>query len=183
MPIYTRQGDEGDTAHFGGRTVRKSDISCEAIGTLDELCACLGWCRTEAVAARATQLADTLERLQSHVMMVGAMFSAGEGRSTVSLGASEVTAMELQIDDAWKQAGPLKHFILPGGCELASRLHVARTLCRRAERRLVSAGDSGYPLGPEVLTCINRMSDLLFALARLANRIAGSQEVIWAPRE
>jgi cob(I)alamin adenosyltransferase len=183
MAIYTKTGDDGFTQWPGGRRFRKNEPPLEALGCLDELNAHLGWCLQAAARTDAAQreIADALAPLQSELLTIGATLVAqgAEDRPASRLGESAVTRMEKQIDSAWAKTGELTHFILPGGCELACRLHVARTVCRRAERAMVALAEKGAPPPAPVLGYLNRLSDLLFALARLANRNAGVSETTW----
>lgn len=171
--IYTRQGDGGSTRRADGQEVRKCDSCVEAMGAIDELSAFIGSClaATDGCAAIERPLAPTQQRL----FEVGAILAAGgtDKQGGVALAPDCVAALERAIDDATGQLPALEQFIAPGGSELAARLHVARTVCRRAERRVVAAADGGANVPPTVLEFLNRLSDLLFTLARLANKLAG----------
>jgi cob(I)alamin adenosyltransferase len=181
MKLYTKSGDEGDTTGAGGQRIHKSGPFCEAVGTLDELDANLGLCAAAAEAAGQTDLAQTLRPLQRELLAVGAVLAAAGGEAPgVTLDESAVTRMEGQIDAVCEALPEQTHFILPGGCELAARLHVARTVCRRAERRIVALADSGAPVPPAVLHYLNRLGDYLFALGRQANRTAGIEDEMWS---
>ena len=184
MTIYTRKGDKGFTHRPDGQAVRKSEAFCQALGTIDELNSVVGWCIQSAAQAGAEDVRAALQDVQRELMASGALLAAAgtTARPNVALDPASVDRMEHQIDAAWARAGDLTHFILPGGCELACRLHVARTVCRRAERCVVAAVDSGVPSDPLVLRHLNRLSDLLFALARLANHLAGQDEQLWPGR-
>ncbi len=175
MRIYTRSGDAGETGLFGGRRVRKDDLRIEAGGAVDELNAHIGVCR-----ARTTGEVDDglLGGLQADLLLVGADLAAPEGAPRV--GPAQLAALEAAIDACSARLPPLRNFILPGGSDLAAALHVARTVARRAERRCVAlAAAASVP--PHVLAYLNRLSDLLFVLARQANRAAGSAEEAWIP--
>jgi cob(I)alamin adenosyltransferase len=175
MTIYTRSGDDGETARLDGQTVRKSDARVEAVGTLDELNAHLGWC----IAAGGNEaISEMLRPVQEELMCVSSMLSGGAD-SDASLTPDAAPRLEEQIDAAWAKLPPLEHFVMPGGTELAARLHVARTVCRRAERRAVAAMDDGLSGCGEALRYLNRLSDLLFSLARQANVDAGAEERLW----
>ena len=171
--IYTRHGDAGSTRRRDGREVRKHDGLLAAIGTLDELSSSIGLCL--AAAGDGEQIAATLATVQQELFAACAMIGAGGAGSPgdVALGPASVDGLERAIDAASKQLPKLTGFIVPGGCELAARLHVARTVCRRAERRVVAAADEGAAVPPVVLQYLNRLSDWLFTLARLANKLAG----------
>jgi cob(I)alamin adenosyltransferase len=185
MALYTKTGDGGFTQWPDGQRLRKSDPRLEAIGCLDELNAHLGLCVQAAGAgeARAVQreVADALSPLQAELLALGAMLvvEKAHSRSVPWLEEAAVSRMEGQIDFAWAKAGQLKRFIVPGGCELACRLQVARTVCRRAERAVVALADSGGQVPALVFQYLNRLGDLLFAMARLANRNAGISETTW----
>jgi len=188
MPVYTGKGDEGDTSGADGVPVRKTDLRVKALGGVDELNAHIGLCVQAAsagplpdVAGPLADIVEALETVQRELFVMGAMLAVlTPGREAkVALDGAAVDRMERQIDQAWAKAGDLTHFILPGGCELACRLHVARTVCRRAERGVVVAADAGNAIPAVVLKHLNRLSDLLFALARLANHEAGQTEKQW----
>ena len=184
MKIYTRIGDEGDTARPGGEKVRKSDAICHALGGIDEINAVLGWCIAESQASGAIAVLDALRPLQGELLSLGAIVAAAgiAGPPPTELRQDSITRMERQIDEAMGQLPPLTHFIVPGGGELSCRLHIARTVCRRAERAIVQVADEGLAIDAVALKCINRLSDLLFALARLAAHLTGQAETVWAPR-
>jgi len=171
--IYTRGGDDGQTSLGDGSRTSKLDPRVAAYGTVDELNAALGL----ALAAVSAELAPLLERIQNELFDVGADLSVPrevEGRLRVA--QAQVDALEAACDE-WNAGLPeLKSFVLPGGTEAAARLHVARAICRRAERDALAAGASR----PAVIY-LNRLSDLLFILARAAN--AGSDEPLWRPGE
>lgn len=192
MKIYTRKGDKGFTRRPGGRKLHKNDAFFQALGSIDELNACVGWCLAEAQAAKAHEVCDVLVPIQAELLTLGAMLAAvGSAPLPVAIPDAAVTRMEKQIDHAMGQLPPLTHFILPGGGELSCRLHLARTLCRRAERAAVQAldevpgpGDAAPAptLPAPALKYINRLSDLLFALARLAAHVTGHSETLWVPK-
>jgi cob(I)alamin adenosyltransferase len=183
--IYTRSGDSGDTGLFGGQRVRKDDVRVEAYGTVDELNALLG------VAVSVSQdpdLARLLTHIQHDLFSLGADLatpeSAGEkhGRAVVSrVDDGAATRLEHEIDRLESELAPLNRFILPGGSPLAAQLHLARTVCRRAERRCVRVLDS-ETVNPNIVRYLNRLSDLLFVMARAANARAGVQDIPWLVR-
>ncbi len=183
MSIYTKSGDEGNTYRPGGEKIRKSDALCEAMGSIDELNSHIGLCIQGADAAKQDYIKDALAPLQCELLTVGAIFaSAGTGvNPNVRLYETAVERIEKQIDSICGKLPKLTHFILPDGCELACRLQIARTVCRRAERRVVSSKDAGLDVAGELLTYINRLGDLLFALARLANHETGYEDDLWRP--
>lgn len=181
MKIYTRTGDDGGTALFGGGRVRKHDPRVEAYGTVDELNAVVGWA--------LTQVADPVVRtrlglVQHDLFTLGSELAtppAADGRrrpETPPLPVERIASMERWMDGADEELSPLRAFILPGGSDGAAALHVARTVCRRAERAVVALAEAG-PVDAEVVTYLNRLSDLLFTFARVENLRAGRPDVEW----
>ncbi len=180
MRIYTRTGDQGETSLRGGERVRKNLLRVEAYGAIDELNACLG---LACVALADAETADLLVQIQRDLFALGAQVADARGGETVppekmAFPQANVTALERAIDRAETTLPPLKSFLLQGGCEAGARLHLARTVCRRAERRLVTLAEQ-EPVSPVFLAYLNRLSDLLFVLARLANHRAGQAEIPW----
>jgi cob(I)alamin adenosyltransferase len=177
--VYIKVGDEGFTFRPGGQRVPKSDPAVEAVGTIDELNAHLGLCL--AGAGELAPVREAIAPVQSGLLTVGALLAAAgtQERPSVNLDETAVAGMERQIDRMTAKLPELTHFILPAGCELACRLHVARTVCRRAERRAVALAEAGAPVPPEVLRYLNRLSDLLFTAARCADQAAGQADVVW----
>jgi cob(I)alamin adenosyltransferase len=167
--IYTRGGDAGETSLGDGSRVAKTDRRIEAIGDVDELNSALGW----ALAARADV---TLERVQNELFDLGADLSVpyveDDGRLRVT--QEQIDRLEDACDDANEQLEPLKSFVLPGGNEAAARLFLARAVCRRAERRVLAVEE----VNPLVTIYLNRVSDLIFILARAANQ---GEEILWKP--
>ena len=185
MKIYTRKGDGGVTGLFGGGRVPKAHVRVEAYGDVDELNAALGM----AVSAVADEeIRAWLSRIQHDLFSLGASLAApgaedGSARpSTPLLPTARVREMEDWIDAASAETPPLRNFILPGGTEGAAALHMSRTICRRAERAVVrlTLQEAADPL---VLKYLNRLSDLLFALARLENHRAGVADLLWEKEE
>ena len=171
--IYTRGGDEGET-HLGDRSrVPKTDPLVEAYGAVDELNSVLGWARVAAAA-------PALERVQNELFDLGADLSVpyAEGDGKLRIAQELVARLEADCDAANEPLAPLKSFVLPGGSETAARLHVARAVCRRVERDVLRAS-AERPVNPVALRYLNRLSDLLFVLARAAN--AGGTEPLWRP--
>ena len=181
MKIYTRTGDAGQTGLFGGARVEKDDPRVEAYGTVDELNASIG-------VARATKLdpfaEGVLAQTQVDLFTLGAELACVPGKENklgmALLDADDAARLEHAIDDAEKELPPLKTFVLPGGSPQAAALHLARTVCRRAERAVLSMDDTDPR--DHVVIYLNRLSDLLFTLARHANLKAGVEDVPWAPR-
>ena len=181
MKIYTRRGDGGETGLFGGGRVRKDDARVEAYGSVDELAAALGVAR---VHVAATETADRLGRVQDDLFAIGAHLATPPARSgrrapvLPGLPARRVEEMEGWIDAATSALPPLRNFVLPGGTPGASHLHAARAVCRRAERRVVSLAGEGE-LDAGIVRYLNRLSDYLFAAARLENHRAGRGDIEW----
>jgi len=177
MSIYTGFGDQGDTCGPGGQTVRKTHPAVQAVGALDELSAQVGWCLA-GVGGLADELAAALGDVQSALLAMGAVL-ANPSRAGLWAGKSLPRELEKRIDAVSAALPPLHHFLLAGGCELACRLHVARTVCRRAELALVAAADASVALPEAALVYLNRLGDLLFVLARRANQAAGIGDACW----
>ncbi len=183
MKIYTKTGDSGETALFGGGRVRKDAWRVDAYGEVDELNAAIGAARAARLAAENEAVAS---RIQDELFTVGAVLATPPGTKAAdhvgAVGLDWVAAMEQAIDRIDAQVPRLAQFVLPGGSSGAAALHLARCVCRRAERRTVAlAGRENVP--DEVLRYLNRLSDLLFMMARLENVKAGTAEVPWnAPK-
>jgi cob(I)alamin adenosyltransferase len=188
--IYTRAGDGGLTRLVGGQKVSKDSPRIEAYGTVDELSACLGLARTalgEAGAPEgAAELGEVLRRVQNELFNLGsdlATLPADRHPQQPVIEQRHVDALEGEID-AWNEHLPeLRSFILPGGGRVASFLHLARTVCRRAERLVVAMGAAGEPTGQHVLAYLNRLSDALFVMSRHASRLYGEPEPLWEPEK
>jgi cob(I)alamin adenosyltransferase len=182
MKIYTRTGDDGRTALFGGTRVPKASQRIFAYGEVDELNSFLGWC---AVAADEG-FSARLEREQALLFVLGSHLATpadAEEKTRAMLPAWPEDAfrvLEGEIDAAEEGLEPLRNFILPGGSELAARLHLARTVCRRAER-MVAALAADDAVDPQHIAYLNRLSDWLFVMARAANARAGERDVPWRP--
>lgn len=179
MKLYTGKGDAGETSLADGARVPKDHARVRACGELDELSAVLGWCR--AAAGGAANLAG-IHAIQHELFALGAELalpgsSVGEGGSP-GITRDDCRRLEAWIDEATARLEPLREFVLPGGTEPACRLHVARTCCRRAERSVVVLARSDG-VRPDVLVYLNRLSDLLFAWARMANYQVGEPDVTW----
>ena len=176
--IYTKTGDTGDTALFGGGRVGKEDERVEAYGQVDELNSVLGVARAEGLGEM-----DALAlELQNQLFTVGSVLATPQGSKAAQaipkLSPDWVPAMERAIDAFDAEIPPLSQFILPGGTKAAAALHHARTVCRRTERRVVPLMRAGK-IGADAITYLNRLSDLLFTMARVANHRAGVQDVPW----
>lgn len=186
--IYTRRGDAGDTGLFGGGRVPKDHRRVEAYGAVDELSAVLG---VAIASLRDPDIEEGLRSVQEDLFALGAHLatpptaSGDVHPSLPPLPSSRVEALESWIDRSEDALTPLRAFILPGGSPGGAALHLARTVCRRAERRVVTLAKGGEGAGdvdPDIVVYLNRLSDLLFVLARLANHRAGAAEVQWRPR-
>ncbi len=179
MKIYTKTGDAGETGLFGGPRVRKDDLRIEAYGTVDELNAFLGLARCEPLP---TEIAATIERVQHELFAVGAELATPDpGKHGTSLiQETHIAALEREIDALETKLPPLTQFILPGGNRGASLLHVARAVCRRAERHLVTLTSSADAnISQRMVKYLNRLGDYLFVAARAANCLAGVPEFPW----
>jgi cob(I)alamin adenosyltransferase len=179
MKIYTKTGDRGETGLFGGPRVRKDSARIEAYGTIDELNAVVGLSRCEPLPADIDQL---LARIQSQLFDVGAELATPDpGRHGIDvIGAAQIGELEQAIDRHEVTLPPLKQFILPGGSRGAAALHVARTVCRRAERQVVAlANAADETISSDLIVYLNRLSDLLFVLARAVNAVKGQADVPW----
>ena len=182
--IYTRTGDSGETSLFGGKRVGKGDGRLEAYGTLDELNAFLGWFESRTPH---DDLGGLVRRVQPVLFDLGAHLAtppeSEKARAILPrLDPEAVRELEAAIDRLEGELEPLRTFILPGGTEDGALLHVARTVCRRAERAVVRSDGTGRdPLDPVGLAFLNRLSDLLFVMARVVNRRDGRPETPWEP--
>lgn len=180
MRIYTRTGDTGQTGLFGGARVSKANARIAAYGEVDELNSVLGWCAVVGMG-------EALAREQSLLFTAGSWLATPPGAADArkhlpAWPDGAVTTLEREIDGWDTTLPPLKTFIIPGGTELASRLHVARTVCRRAERAVVAlAADAAQEVDPRLLVYLNRLSDWLFTAARAANAAAGRADAPWRP--
>jgi cob(I)alamin adenosyltransferase len=179
MKIYTKTGDRGETGLFGGARVSKASLRVEVYGELDELNSVIGLVRTERFDDAVDAL---LARVQSRLFDLGAeLATAPDTKVPLGIplvGDDEVEVLERAIDQAETELPPLKTFVLPGGTRAAGYLHLARTVCRRAERKLVLLATND-PVREVCIHYVNRLSDALFVLARLANHRAGTADVPW----
>jgi cob(I)alamin adenosyltransferase len=181
MKIYTKTGDTGETGLFGGGRVAKDDLRVEAYGDVDELNAVLGMARSIEMMPR---IDEVLVPIQRDLFAIGALLATPDREKMAQhldkarIDEGRIAELERAIDDGEQELEPLRAFILPGGTPKAAALHVARTVCRRAERHVVRLQHQ-VELPPLAVIYLNRLSDLLFTLARLANRRAGAGEVTW----
>jgi cob(I)alamin adenosyltransferase len=180
VKIYTKAGDDGTTGLLGRKRVAKDDARIEAYGTVDELNAVLGAARSVGLDTAADSLVG---RLQDELFAVGSALADPDpkGPFHAAITADHVTRLEETIDALEAELAPLSRFILPGGAPAAADLHLARTVCRRAERLVVRLGHQpGESVSAPLLAYLNRLSDLLFVLARVVNRRAGVADVPWS---
>lgn len=174
MKIYTKTGDSGTTALFGGKRVSKADLRVDAYGTVDELNSYLGLLFEE----------DQVIQIQDKLFTLGAMLATEPGNTKVKiphLTEDDITALEKGIDKMEEGLEPMKHFILPGGHPKVSYCHIARTVCRRAER-LAVALNSAEPIDPVIIKYLNRLSDYLFVLGRHLSKKFNATEIPWVPK-
>ena len=181
MKIYTKTGDQGITSLFGGKRVSKADLRIDAYGTVDELNSFVGLVRDQEVNKQRT---DVLVRIQNTLFVVGSILATEPGNTKVKIPAiveDDVQFLENEIDAMEADLPPLRSFILPGGHTAVSFCHVARTVCRRAER-LVAALHAQESVEMLVLKFLNRLSDYLFVLSRKMTFELGAEERPWKPR-
>ncbi|MFQ5846044.1 MAG: cob(I)yrinic acid a,c-diamide adenosyltransferase [Candidatus Methylomirabilales bacterium] len=181
MKIYTKTGDKGKTGLSDGTRVPKHDLRVEAYGEVDELNALLG---TARAFLDDREIGELLASIQRDLFAIGAQladpkFGARARKEKATLTEARVKVLEETIDRCETELSPLKHFILPGGSKTGALLHLGRTVCRRAERRIVALQEGGGTIPPILVVYMNRLSDLLFVLARLVNHRQGTQEVPW----
>src|SRR5712671_7071889 len=182
--IYTRRGDDGSTGLFGGPRVRKDDLRVAAYGEVDELNSALGVAREELLDPAQRDILAVVDALQSELFTLGAELATPQAekapREVPRIRADMVARMEKDIDRFTGELPEMRQFILPGGSRPGAALHLCRTVCRRAERKAVELAE-GAPVPQEVLAYMNRLSDLLFVMARAANLRAGGREIPWVP--
>jgi cob(I)alamin adenosyltransferase len=182
MRIYTRTGDAGETGLFGGGRVPKDHPRVEACGDVDELNAVLGWARA---LVGMPSVDGVIASVQRDLFSLGALLATPDlGKmhqhlDKARIDDARIAELERAIDDAEHELEPLRAFVLPGGTPKAAAVHVARAVCRRAERRVIALGRHGVEIPSVVVIYLNRLSDLLFVLARVVNHRAGTAEVTW----
>ena len=179
MKIYTKTGDAGETSLFDSTRVSKADPRVDAYGEVDELNACLGVVRSATLDA---DIDEALAAIQTELFAVGARLADPSSRiagrvTKAAVTEAQVERLEQTIDRLEDECPPLRRFILPGGAPAGAQLHLARTVCRRAERRVVALGPDAVE--PLVTVYLNRLSDLLFVMARAVNHRAGVHETEW----
>ena len=182
--IYTRTGDTGTTSLVSGRRVKKNDIKVEAYGAIDTLNSYIGLLYADCRVKMPLDVMSTLRFIQNKLFNLGAYLASDNHPSTTPSGLddSSVEHIEHAIDEMDLIVPPLNKFVLPGGAHAAAHAHVARTLCREAERRIVSLAEAGNPVSPVVFNFMNRLSDYLFMLARYINVVTETPEVTWDPQ-
>jgi cob(I)alamin adenosyltransferase len=182
MKIYTKTGDEGKTSLFGGTRVSKDAVRIDAYGSVDELNSHIGVIRALSPPADVDRM---LEQIQQHLFVLGADLATPRKRGETGMNrvdGSNIEFLERNIDRLDASLQPLSHFILPAGSRVATEIHVARTVCRRAERRAVQLSKKNV-VGPFPIVYLNRLSDLLFVMARHVNKHEGIDEVKWISRQ
>ena len=178
MKIYTKTGDKGDTSLFGGQRVPKDALRIEAYGTVDELNSILGVVLADTTDER---ICEILTQVQNQLFELGADLATprlSNGPTVKRIKSKDARVLEKAIDSLEVVLKPVRSFVLPGGAPVAARLHFARTICRRAERAVVRLSRN-EDIGEGITVYLNRLSDLLFILARYANHAAGVQEIKW----
>lgn len=180
MKIYTKTGDTGTTALIGGTRVPKFDIRVEAYGTIDELSAHIGLIRSQNIDS---QIIETLNLIQVKLMTISAIIASDKTiKKLPQISDADIQILETEIDKYSSEIEPLKYFILPGGHSIPAFCHIARTVCRRAERVILQL-NAENPLPCEVLIYMNRLSDFLFILARKMHKDLDIQEFFWFPEK
>ena len=188
MKIYTKTGDKGETALYGGTRVSKASARVESYGTIDELNSFIGFAKTEITVEKVL---NQLKKIQFDLFTVGSesatptdKLTLANGKSRLSLVISETEIEELEnwMDDFEEELQPLQYFILPGGGKAATSLHICRTVCRRAERSLVFLNET-EAVRPELIKYLNRLSDYQFVLARYMSKINNVSEEYWNPND
>jgi cob(I)alamin adenosyltransferase len=181
MKIYTKTGDSGKTSLLGGRRVSKADLRIDAYGTVDELNSYIGLLRDQEINQKREGL---LKEIQDRLFTIGATLATEPGKENVKrpdLRESDLAVLEKEIDMMEAKLPPLKHFILPGGHQVVSFCHIARTVCRRTERCVIDLKEVEH-VDDIIVKYLNRLSDYLFVLGRMIAQEFGVGEVIWKPR-
>lgn len=186
MKIYTKTGDRGETALYGGTRVSKASARVESYGTIDELNSFIGFAKTEI---NNEKVLNQLRKIQFDLFTLGSesatptdklTLTNGKSRLTLMISETEIEELEQWMDEFETELEPLQYFILPGGGKSATSLHICRTVCRRAERSLVFLNET-EEVRPELIKYLNRLSDYLFVLARYVSKINGETEEYWNP--
>lgn len=188
MKIYTKTGDKGETALYGGTRVSKASARVESYGTIDELNSFIGFAKTEI---KDEKVLAQLRKIQFDLFTVGSesatptdklTLANGKSRLALMISDTEIEELENWMDVFEEELQPLQYFILPGGGKAATSLHICRTVCRRAERSLVFLNES-EEVRPELIKYLNRLSDYLFVLARYMSKINNESEEYWNPND
>ena len=188
MKIYTKTGDKGTTALYGGNRVSKASARVESYGNIDELNSFIGLAKSEITDEKVL---NQLKKIQFDLFTLGSesatptdklTLANGKSRLTLMISETEIEELENWIDEYETQLEPLQYFILPGGGKSATALHVCRTVCRRAERSLVFLNES-EEVRPELIKYLNRLSDYLFVLARYVSKLNKEKEEYWNPND
>lgn len=189
MKIYTKTGDKGTTALFGGTRVPKHNLRIDSYGTVDELNSWMGLIRDQEISIHTSKI---INLIQHHLFTLGAILATPPEKETLKNGKDrlniskisdeEINMLETEMDDMDKELPPMTHFILPGGHPSVSYCHITRTVCRRAER-LASELNEITPIDPQVLRYLNRLSDYLFVLARKLSKDLQAEEIKWIPNK
>lgn len=178
MKIYTRTGDDGTTGIIGSGRLSKADLRIACVGDVDELNACIGL----AAVLATDSILQRLRQIQNELFIIGSHLATPEpsiaATALPQIEDAMIVRLEQEIDHAELHLSPLAAFILPGGCELAARLHLARTVCRRVERAIIMLAKD-HPVETSVRVYVNRLSDWLFMHSRLANHHAGYEDIPW----
>jgi len=184
MRIYTKTGDQGETSLFGGERVKKDHLRVEAYGEVDELNAALGLA-VSLVGDKTRNTAQLLQHIQALLFELGAQLATPPARQKqpTQMTSQDIAMLERSIDSMEQELTPLQSFILPGGSRFASALHVARSVCRRAERRVVTLRTLEPSTPIIIVTFLNRLSDFLFVVARYANHQEGIADILWQSGE
>lgn len=188
MKIYTKTGDKGTTALYGGNRVSKASARVESYGNIDELNSFIGLAKSEITDEKVL---NQLKKIQFDLFTLGSesatptdklTLANGKSRLTLMISETEIEELENWMDEYETQLEPLQYFILPGGGKSATALHVCRTVCRRAERSLVFLNES-EEVRPELIKYLNRLSDYLFVLARYVSKLSEEKEEYWNPND
>ena len=179
--IYTKTGDKGETSLFGGKRLPKNDDRIDAYGTIDELNSFIGWLRD---SVEKEDLKNNLKEIQDRLFTIGSNLASDPSKNMITPDVIEadVEFLEQQIDAMEEELTPLKHFVLPGGHSSVSICHVCRTVCRRAERCIISLSQS-EKVEEIIIRYVNRLSDYFFVLGRKISQVVGAEEVKWIPRK
>jgi len=181
MKIYTKTGDKGTTGLIGGTRVKKYDLRLEAYGTVDELNSFLGVVRSLQTDRHADEI---LEKIQNKLFVIGAHLATDDTinliKKQLPVAESDILGLENEMDEMNEQLPELRNFILPGGCQATSFCHVARTVCRRAERLIVELAEK-VEVDPNLIVYMNRLSDYLFVLSRKVSIDQKAAEILWSP--